>query len=224
MMNHNHIAWSIQSIHHTDADFDTVSTEAKFGGKFTQDPSVGATALTPTARLRAIQELWPFMVPLFAVYFAEYAMQAGVWAAIGFPITSQSARDDFYLWSNWVYQAGVLVSRSSGTVCAEYVGMYTLWFMPLLQVVLLLFFLLDGYYQFWYNYGLLSLCFVVGLLGGGVYVHGFSLLAESVPPFLKEFSLSAASVADSFGIALAVVCSIFIQESLYDYHNISDDS
>lgn len=27
--------------------------------------------------------LWPYMVPLALVYFAEYAMQSGAWTAIG---------------------------------------------------------------------------------------------------------------------------------------------
>ena len=59
------------------------------------------------------------------------------------------------------------------------------------------------------------LCFGVGLLGGAVYVNGFALLAESVPPHLKEFSLSAASLADSLGVALADVVAIFIQAAIY---------
>lgn len=40
------------------------------------------TSITPH-QLRATAALWPFMVPLFVVYFAEYAMQSGTWAAIG---------------------------------------------------------------------------------------------------------------------------------------------
>ena len=34
-------------------------------------------------RLRATGRLWPYMLPLFIVYFAEYAMQSGTWTAIG---------------------------------------------------------------------------------------------------------------------------------------------
>ena len=36
--------------------------------------------------------LWPYMVPLFVVYTAEYAMQSGTWAAMGIP-SVQSAED-----------------------------------------------------------------------------------------------------------------------------------
>jgi hypothetical protein len=53
-------------------------------------------------------------------------------------------------------------------------------------------------------------------------VNGFSLIAERVPPQMKEFSLSASSIADSVGIALSNVAGIFIQKALYNYHDISD--
>jgi battenin len=119
-----------------------------------------------------------------------------------------------------MYQAGVLVSRSSGVLWRA--DLRALWLMPLLQLALLLFFLLNAYFMFWYNWSLLSMCFCVGLLGGAVYVNGFALIAEEVPPHAKEFSLSAASIADSVGIACANVAGIFIQQALYDYHDISD--
>ena len=34
-------------------------------------------------RLDRTAALWPYMVPLMVVYFAEYAMQSGAWTAIG---------------------------------------------------------------------------------------------------------------------------------------------
>ena len=185
------------------------------------DLSTAAGTMTGAERLKNTLALWPFMTPLFVVYFAEYAMQAGVWSAIGFPVSSENARNNFYEWSNFMYQGGVLISRSSGLVYKA--DMKALWAMPVLQVSLLIFFLLDAYYMFWYDWSLLMACFVVGLLGGGVYVGGFSLLAETVPPHLKEFSLSAASLADSVGIALSTVAGIFIQQALYRYHHIDDN-
>ncbi len=94
--------------------------------------------------------------------------------------------------------------------------------MPILQLGLLFFFIFDGYYMWWYNWSLLSLCFVVGLFGGAVYVHGYSLLAETVPEEMKEFSLSAAGVAVDVGVAFADVAGILLQQALYRYHGISD--
>lgn len=42
-----------------------------------------ASCMTVMQRLQATCRLWPYMVPLFVVYFAEYAMQSGTWTAIG---------------------------------------------------------------------------------------------------------------------------------------------
>jgi hypothetical protein len=47
------------------------------------DLSLAAASLTTRERLDATLALWPYMLPLCLVYFAEYAMQSGVWAAIG---------------------------------------------------------------------------------------------------------------------------------------------
>ena len=53
--------------------------------------------------------------------------------------------------------------------------------------------------------GLLSLAFVVGLLGGAVYVHGFILIAKVTKPSQRETALSSASLADTFGIMTSYV-------------------
>ena len=52
-----------------------------------EDLSLAASSMTARERLSATVALWPFMVPLFVVYFAEYAMQSGTWAAIGASLT-----------------------------------------------------------------------------------------------------------------------------------------
>lgn len=185
------------------------------------DLSAAASNMTTKERIQQTLALWPYMIPLFVVYFAEYAMQAGVWAAIGFPVDNENSRDQFYTLAGFCYQGGVFVSRSSGTLWKA--DMAALWIMPACQLVLLVFFLLDAFMQWWYNWSLLFLCFVVGLFGGAVYVGGFSLLAESVKPELKEFSLAASGVAVDIGIAFANVTAIFLQQALYDYYNISDN-
>ena len=50
-----------------------------------------------------------------------------------------------------------------------------------------------------------------GLLGGAVYVNAFTLLSQEIEPEYREFSLGAASLADSLGIALADAAGILIQ-------------
>ena len=53
-------------------------------------------------RLRLVGSLWPYMVPLFTVYFAEYALRSGAWTAIGFPVDDVQARSKFYENGNWL--------------------------------------------------------------------------------------------------------------------------
>lgn len=131
--------------------------------------------LTAYERFKLVLSLWKYTIPLFTVYAAEYMLQAGVWPAIGFPVTSASARAQFYQYSNWTYQAGVFISRSSGNFCIA--SVQVLWLMPFLQVLNLYFFWLNSIQKFWYNYSLLLPCFVAGLLGGGVYVSYYLFLA-----------------------------------------------
>jgi hypothetical protein len=177
--------------------------------------------MTPKQRFDHTIALWPFMIPLIVVYFAEYTMMSGIWSAMGFPIDSSSARDKFYVYSTWMYQVGVLISRSSGLVYKA--DMKAIWIMPVIQSLLLVFFTINAYLTWWYDWSILMLCFCVGLLGGGVYVGSFALLAETVLPNLKEFSLAAASISADIGITFSTIAGIFLQKALYNYHNISDD-
>mmetsp|Transcript_946 Transcript_946/g.944 ORF Transcript_946/g.944 Transcript_946/m.944 type:complete len:404 (+) Transcript_946:139-1350(+) len=185
------------------------------------DIAAETSKMTMKERFNTTLSLWPFIIPLILVYFAEYAMQSGVWAAMGFPIDSENSRKEFYEFANWTYQGGVLISRSSGLVWKA--DLKALWIMPIGQCFLLIFFILNAYHQWWYDWSILVLCLVAGLFGGAVYVGGYALVAETVPVQIKEFSLSAASLGSDIGIACATIAGIFIQQAIYDYHNISDD-
>ena len=141
-------------------------------------------------------------------------MQAGVWASIGIPdIKSSENRQKFYSLSNFMYQTGVFLSRSSGMLWQA--DRKLLWLMPIAQVGLLIFFLTVSVTHFWYNWMLIIPAGVAGLLGGAVYVNAFKLLAKEIEPQYREFSLGAASVADSAGIAVADIAAIFIQGCLF---------
>lgn len=90
----------------------------------------------------------------------------------------------------------------------------------MLQVANLYFFWMVSVHHFWYNFGLLLPSFFAGLLGGGVYVQGFSRINADMPIQLREFALSSASVADSLGVMLADVLSLFIQSCIYQENHI----
>ena len=103
---------------------------------------------TMRQRFELTLKLWPYMVPLAVVYFAEYALQSGVWAAMGFPVEDQGARQQFYEFSNWTYQAGVVIARSSGKLWTP--SRPRLWLIPGIQVIFLGFSVMNAYYQLWY--------------------------------------------------------------------------
>lgn len=154
------------------------------------------------------------------IRFAQYTMQTGTWSAVGFPVTSPEARKRFYEYSNWSYQAGVFVARSSGMILPLSVG--ALWTLPAVQLSMLLFFYLVAVEHFWYNDTLLLMCFGVGLVGGLAYVNGFRLMAEAVRPELKELALGSGSVAGSFGVMTSDIAGVALQKYLYKRNGISD--
>ena len=172
------------------------------------------------ARLRFLGSLWRVMTPLFVVYLAEYALQSGVWSAIGFPTRSKSARERFYEYANWCYQLGVFVSRSSGTLFTPSVRV--LWALPLAQLALLVAFAADALARVWYDFSLLGPCVVVGLLGGAVYVHGFKLVALATPPARRELAMTGACIAADLGLMAGSAAAVVLQACIYQAHGLDD--
>ncbi|KAG2766375.1 hypothetical protein PC129_g14846 [Phytophthora cactorum] len=184
-----------------------------------EEPSVyDASTMGFKAKMRFIMTLGPYIISLTTVYLAEYTMQTGVWSAIGFPVESKEARASFYSSAGLAYQAGVFISRSSGVLFQA--TRPILYLMPALQVVLLVFFTFVAATHFWYNWGLLSLCFVAGLLGGAVYVNAFTLLSKEIPSSHVELALSAVSVGDTVGVMLADCAGLFLQGCLYSINHL----
>jgi hypothetical protein len=83
------------------------------------DSSVPSHNITAFERFQLVLSLWPYTIPLFTVYAAEYMLQAGVWSAIGFPVTSATARAQFYHYSNWTV-SGML---SYNTTCSIFTSL-----------------------------------------------------------------------------------------------------
>lgn len=162
----------------------------------------------------SIHRLFRFAkVPLVVVYVAEYAMQSGVWSAIGFPSESSSAREEFYAYANWSYQLGVFFSRSSGMIWHP--SLNVLWALSLLQTLLLGFYWTDAMVELWYDYSLVALCVIAGLAGGAIYVHGFKLLSASQPSHTRELACAATSLAIDVGILIGSIAGLYIQACIY---------
>jgi hypothetical protein len=164
---------------------------------------------------------WIYMIPLFVVYAAEYACQAGAWTTIGFPsVTDTTARIQFFERSNWLYQMGVLVSRSTGSIFS--ISIIGLWIMPALQILNLIIFSVTASTGiqvprsiFYHQSILLPLSFITGLLGGAVYVHGYNRIVRDVPSQYTEFAVASTSVAVSFGVLVADIMGLYLQSCLY---------
>ena len=178
--------------------------------------------MTGKQRFCLVLSLWPYMIPLFVVYAAEYALQAGTWSAMGFPLEDIQSRDQFYEFSNWMYQAGVFLSRSSGTLFT--VPISVLWLMPTLQTINLIVFcfvasrpLTSPLYKPSILY---AGAFYTGLLGGAVYISGYKRICADLPLVHREFALSATSVAEGLGIVVADVVGLVIQGCIYQINGL----
>ena len=180
-----------------------------------------------------VTKLWPYMTPLFVVYVAEYTLQSGTWTAIGFPVTDKQSRNRFFVHSNWMYQLGVFLSRSSGTIFTA--PMSILWLMPILQVA--------NVFLYWHVAATApddddsdadgfihrsSVLYVgalyAGLLGGGVYIHGYKRICKDIPLQYREWALASTSVAQSLGIVVADFLGLAIQSCLYKIHGLGDQA
>ncbi|KAI1299904.1 Batten's disease protein Cln3 [Xylaria venustula] len=169
------------------------------------------------ANLRRAKALFfPYMLPLFLVYVAEYIINQGVSPTLLFPLESSPFTElrDFYPMYGFLYQLGVFISRSS----IAFFRIRHLYPPSLFQVANLLLLTLHSLFNFIPNvYVVFLIVFWEGLLGGGVYVNTFAEIMENVPHEDREFSLGAASVSDSAGICVAGFVGMFVEVWLCDY-------
>jgi battenin len=178
---------------------------------------INISEMSGTQRFSLVLSLWPYIIPLFTVYAAEYALQSGTWTAIGFPVEDEESRDRFYEFSNWMYQAGVFLSRSSGTLWTA--PLWILWVIPGLQSLNVVIFSHVASHtasSILYVPGFLYFgAFYAGLLGGSCYINAYKRICADLPLVHQEFALSSTSVGESLGIVVADILGLFIQACLY---------
>lgn len=64
-------------------------------------------SMNSSERCRFVCSLWPYLVPLFIVYWSEYVMQAGAWTSFAFnpsQLEHKNKRDEAYEYFNFCYQ------------------------------------------------------------------------------------------------------------------------
>ena len=162
-------------------------------------------------RARAL--LYPYMLPLFLVYVAEYTINQGVAPTLLFPVESAPFKEyrGFYPFYGFLYQLGVFISRSS----TPFFRIHHLYVPSFLQVGNLSLLILHSLYFFIPSvYVVFIIIFWEGLLGGAVYVNTFAEILEKVSKEDREFSLGSASVSDSAGICVAGFIGIALEPRL----------
>uniref|UniRef100_A0A4W4DTU6 Battenin n=1 Tax=Electrophorus electricus TaxID=8005 RepID=A0A4W4DTU6_ELEEL len=157
----------------------------------------GTGPLTFSDKLHILKGLRRFILPLALVYFAEYFINQGLVSATYTVYVRSLCHCLRY---QTLYQIGVFISRTS-LYCIK---IKKIWWLSVLQCVnaVLLFF--SVYYQFLPSVWLVFVIVLYeGLLGGAAYVNIFYMIHAEVCEDEREFAMAAASVGDSFGIALS---------------------
>ncbi|KAI4229497.1 MAG: hypothetical protein L6R36_000856 [Xanthoria steineri] len=164
---------------------------------------------------RARGLIYPYILPLMLVYFAEYLINQSVTPTLLFPLdkTPFTEYRSFYPTYATIYQLGVFVSRSSlPFIRIPY--LYTMGSLQCLNLALLIFQAL--YTIFPSVYIVFAFIFWVGVLGGLVYVNAYANVADDMPDAEREFALGAVSVSDSAGISLSALVGVLggVEEGL----------
>jgi len=166
-----------------------------------------------------------YLVAMFLVYFCQYSLQSGVFSGIGFPITSEAARKQFYSLSNWAFQIGLCIGRCLGNFLPKKRFSF-LWMLVFLQALFFTVFSLVAIseYNLVYNYPFcLPLAFAVGLVGGSTYCNALTQVSarKYESPEDQGTSISILCISESFGCICADFLGLAIQGCLYELKGIS---
>ena len=180
----------------------------------TSGRKISADQLSVRDRLTIIKPLvWPYMIPLFIVFAAEYTINQGIMPVLLFPLTQTPFTQirDHYVTYQCLYQLGVFISRSS----IQYYQVPDILSLSILQVLILGLLLLQALTGAIHPiYAVFLIIFCEGLLGGGVYVNAFFRIRREVEPVYQEFALSVCALADTLGISVAGIISLIIRPLL----------
>ncbi|KAL8848054.1 MAG: hypothetical protein Q9221_006914 [Calogaya cf. arnoldii] len=151
---------------------------------------------------RSRRLIFPYILPLMLVYFAEYLINQSVTPTLLFPLNKTPFTEyrSFYPTYATIYQLGVFVSRSS----LPFIRVPYLYTMGTLQCLNLVLLIIQALYTIFPSvYIVFALIFWIGILGGLVYVNTYANVSDDVPEEEREFALGAVSVSDSAGIMLS---------------------
>ncbi|VUZ54345.1 unnamed protein product [Hymenolepis diminuta] len=154
-------------------------------------------------------DIFPLIFALALVYFFEYLINQALFELVYFEDAGMTQAEQ-YRWYQVIYQCGVFASRSS----LKLFKVRRTWIMAILQgmnFILVLFHVLHPYVI---NISaFFSLITFEGILGGLSYVNTYHRVLTMGDPNTREYSMSIAAFADSFGIT----CAAFAAIQLHNY-------
>ena len=210
---------SLNEVIGSDAELNRASHVLRGRVSVNTDPHDGAGVC---ARMGLLGELSTYMVPLFLVFWAEYACQSCAWTAFALPeprrIDDAGSRLNAYHTFNLLYQCGVLVSRASGMLFT--LPRPVIHALVVLQVALLVAFVGDAATQTITGWPLHAGALAVGLIGGTLYVQMFLLVDREVPPAKREAALATCTCADTAGVLVGEFTGLLAQLCLFDHLNL----
>lgn len=169
------------------------------------------TGFTPERKLLFSGLFWKFILPLMAVYYAEYTINQGVLPTLDtFSKSEVPASPVLYARYQLLYQVGVFISRSSISLLT--IPSRLLWTLPSLQFLNLAVFLSQATFQWIQTVDIIYLLILwEGLIGGAAYVNSFHEISRTTHPKDREWALSVATVGDSIGVLLASVTDTVLE-------------
>lgn len=170
------------------------------------------------AQIRFARSLFiPHMLPLLFVYTAEHTINQGITPTILFPLIKSpfSNYRSFYQAYTFLYQSGVLISRSS----LPFISISSLLVPSLLQMLNLLLLTLQALFFFSPSvYIIFIIIFWEGLLGGATYINTFAAIMCDKQGEEREWSLRVTTASDSAGIMIAGLTGIMIEPWLCQWN------
>ncbi|RZC35719.1 CLN3 domain containing protein [Asbolus verrucosus] len=161
-------------------------------------------------KIRYVPSLFKYMIPFGLVYFLEYFINQGTFELINFTNTFLDPSDQ-YRWLQVVYQAGVLISRSS----VNLFHIKHIWIFAVLQAINVVIFTTEVIFYYCPSFWIIvTLTLWEGLLGGAAYVNTYYRISYEVPEENKQFSMAITSFSDSIGITLAGITAIYAHNAI----------
>ena len=164
---------------------------------------------------RCFMIVWYRNIMLTLVYIFEYVISVGL-AQISNTNRDPNTQDRDYIILALCYQFGVLISRSSISICEiPYFGLLTL--LQFINYILWTFHVIFN----WFNeYIQFILMIYVGLLGGAMYVNVmYSILNDNkINKKDKEMCINITAIFINIGITTSAIIEIIMDNTFFQYY------